>query len=138
MEPFAAYYRYTYDINYYRDVIMKKVLAALLVTSAFLFSTNAFSHHAAEGIVSDDIWQMIDDLLEAADSPHLDLDFTLMGNTVITTMEVETSMVDDVIAAIETLNNGTLMVSTTVTDPGYTLITVVETVGYGESQVVSM
>ncbi len=117
---------------------MKNLLAALLVSTAFLFSTNAFSHHAAEGIVSDDIWQMVDDLLEAADSPHLDLDFTLMDSTVVTTIELETSMVNDVIAAIETLNNGNLMVSTTTTDPGLTLITIVESVGNGESQIVYM
>ena len=60
---------------------MKNLLAALLVSTAFLFSTNSFSHHAAEGIVSDDIWQMVDDLLEAADSPHLDMEFTLLSNT---------------------------------------------------------
>ena len=117
---------------------MKNLFAALLVTTAFLFSTNSYSHHPAEGIVSDDIWQMVDDLLEAADSPHLDLDFTLMDSTVVTTIEVETSMVNDVIAVIETLNNGNLMVSTIASDPGLTLITIVETVGSGESQVVYM
>ena len=50
-------------------------------------------------------------------------------------MEVETSMVNEVIAAIETLNNGSLMVSTLATEPVLTLITVVETVGNGKSQI---
>jgi hypothetical protein len=117
---------------------MKNLLAVLLLTTASLLSTQSWSHHAAEGIVSDDIWLMVDGLLEAVDSPHLELDFTLMDNTVVTTMEVETSMVNEVISAIETLNNGNLMVSTIATEPGLTLITIVETVGNGKSQIIYM
>lgn len=119
-----------------KNSIMKNFLAALFLLTAFSFSANSYAHHAAEGIISDDLWQMIDDMLEAADSPHLDLDFTLMDSAIVTTMEVDTSMVNYVIAAIETLNNGRLMVSTTTIDTDLTLITVVETVGQGESQVV--
>lgn len=127
------------DINYLKDKkTMKNLLAALLVVTAFSFSANSHAHHMAEGIISDDLWQMIDDMLEAADSPHLDLDFTLMGSAIVTTMEVDTSMVNDIIAVIETLNNGRLLVSTTTTDTDLTLITVVETMGQGESQVVYM
>jgi hypothetical protein len=117
---------------------MKNLLKVVFLSTVFLFSTTSFAHHAAAGIVSDDIWQMVDDLLVAADSPHLDMDFTLMDSTVVTTIEVETSMVNDIIAALETLNNGQLMVSTTPTDPGLTLITIVETVGSGKSQIVYM
>jgi len=61
-----------------------------------------------------------------------------MGSAIVTTMEVDTSMVNDIIAVIETLNNGRLLVSTTTTDTDLTLITVVETMGQGESQVVYM
>jgi hypothetical protein len=54
---------------------MKRFLIPGLMLLGVLFAAPAWSHHAAEGIVSDDIWQMIDDLLEAADSPHLNIDF---------------------------------------------------------------
>lgn len=115
---------------------MKKLSAILMICSAVLFSGQVFSHHAAEGIVSDEIWQMIDDLLEAADSPHLDLDFTMMDNTILTTVEVESSMVSDVLGIISSVNRGALMVSTQDTDEGMTTITIVETVGSGRSQIV--
>lgn len=42
---------------------------------AAVLSSPAMAHHPAEDIISDDIWQRIDDMLEAADSPHLSLDF---------------------------------------------------------------
>jgi hypothetical protein len=55
------------------------MISALLLGS--LLAGPAWSHHAAEGIVSDEIWQMIDDNLQAVDSPHLDIDFTdIMGS----------------------------------------------------------
>ena len=54
---------------------MKRFLILALMTLGVLAAAPAWSHHAAEGIVSDDIWQMIDGLLEDADSPHLNIDF---------------------------------------------------------------
>lgn len=54
---------------------MKQLLILSLILLGMLFIAPAWSHHAAEGIVSDDIWQMVDDLLEEADSPHLTIDF---------------------------------------------------------------
>jgi len=54
---------------------MKRFLISGLTFLGVLFAAPVWAHHAAEGIVSDDIWQMIDDLLEAADSPHLNIDF---------------------------------------------------------------
>jgi hypothetical protein len=54
---------------------MKRFLILALITLGVLAAAPAWSHHAAEGIVSDDIWQMIDGLLEDADSPHLSIDF---------------------------------------------------------------
>jgi hypothetical protein len=115
---------------------MKKLSATLMILSAVLFAGQASAHHAAAGIVSDDIWEMIDDQLEAADSPHLDMDFTMMDNTILTTVEVETEMVPDVLGTISSVNNGTLMVSTQETGEGLTTITIVETVGSGRSQIV--
>ncbi|MEA3244015.1 MAG: hypothetical protein U9Q19_11355 [Pseudomonadota bacterium] len=115
---------------------MKIILATLLLLTAVAVAGQASAHHAAEGIVSDDIWQMIDDLLVAADSPHLDLDFTMMDSAIITTIEVETTMVDEVLAAIGSINNGRLLMATQTTESGLTEIVIVEPVGSGESQIV--
>lgn len=54
---------------------MKRLMILSLVLLGIVFIAPAWSHHPAQGIVSDDIWQMIDGLLEEADSPHLTLDF---------------------------------------------------------------
>lgn len=51
----------------------KTVLGFALVGA--MITAPALSHHAAEGIISDDIWQMINDNLLAIDSPHLNIDF---------------------------------------------------------------
>jgi hypothetical protein len=115
---------------------MKKLSASLMILSASLFAGQALAHHAAAGIVSDDIWEMIDDQLEAADSPHLDMEFTMMDNTILTTVEVETDVVSDVLGTISSVNDGTLMVSTQETGQNLTTITIVETVGSGRSQII--
>lgn len=54
---------------------MKRIVICSALLLAVLLSAPAWSHHAAEGIVSDEIWQMIDDQLESVDSPHLNIDF---------------------------------------------------------------
>ena len=54
---------------------MKRLMILSLLFLGALYIAPAFSHHPAQGIVSDDIWQMIDGLLEDADSPHLSIDF---------------------------------------------------------------
>lgn len=54
---------------------MKRFLIPGLMFLGLMVTAPVWSHHAAEGIVSDDIWQMIDGLLEDANSPHLNIDF---------------------------------------------------------------
>lgn len=54
---------------------MKRLLILILMFLGIFFIAPAWSHHAAEGIVSDDIWQMIDGLLEDSESKHLSIDF---------------------------------------------------------------
>lgn len=115
---------------------MKKLFASLLLLASVASGGTAYAHHMAEGIVSDDIWQMIDDLLVAADSPHLDLDFTTMGSAIVSSIEVESDMVDDILAAMQAYNNGRLVVATQPGDNGLTEIIIVETIGNGESQTV--
>ncbi len=58
---------------------MKKVIQAAVV-AALLTSLSAFAHHPAQAIIDADTWLMIDQNLQDADSPHLDLEFTTMGS----------------------------------------------------------
>lgn len=46
-----------------------------------LVAAPLWAHHAAEGIISDDIWLIIDQNLVEADSEHLDFDPDNPGNT---------------------------------------------------------
>lgn len=54
---------------------MKRLMILSLIFLGILYIAPAWTHHPAQGVVSDDIWQMIDGLLEDADSPHLSIDF---------------------------------------------------------------
>ena len=53
-----------------------KLIFITIALFGVIFSANLWAHHAAEGIVSDEIWQKIDDNLVDAESPHLE-NFTL-------------------------------------------------------------
>jgi len=60
---------------------MKRMMKFGLALFFIVFVAPLWAHHAAEGIISDDIWQMIDDNLAEADSPHLNIDFDdVMGS----------------------------------------------------------
>ena len=52
---------------------MKRKTVLSLVLLGTLMSAPAWAHHAAEGIISDDIWTSIDDML--VETPHIELDF---------------------------------------------------------------
>jgi uncharacterized membrane protein YgcG len=58
---------------------MKKTIQAAVIAS-MLTSLSAFAHHPAEAIIDADTWAMIDQNLQDADSPHLDLTFDTMGS----------------------------------------------------------
>ena len=58
---------------------MKRKTVLSLVLLSALMSAPAWAHHAAEGIISDDIWTSIDDML--VETPHIELDFAdIMGS----------------------------------------------------------
>ena len=57
---------------------MKKALQVVVLAS-LLTSFSAFAHHPAADIIDPETWEMIDQNLEDADSPHLDMDFSSMG-----------------------------------------------------------
>jgi hypothetical protein len=54
----------------------------------------------------------------------------------MTTVEVDASMVPDVLAAVASVNNGRLLVATQENDNGRVTIIIVETVGSGQSQII--
>ena len=137
------------------------MISALLLGS--LLAGPAWSHHAAEGIISDDVWQMIDDNLEAVDSPHLNIDFDdVMGSMrvaedddgdmyLVSGITVNPEDVDDYMAVIEvTLEEANTMPSGTTTsgsastafidvvyrDDGFVDILLYEPIGNGNSQTV--
>lgn len=55
---------------------MRKLIIASVVSLSVLLAAPAWSHHPAEGIVSDDIWNMVNDRLIFVGSPHLTIDFS--------------------------------------------------------------
>jgi hypothetical protein len=67
---------------------MKRMMKFDLALFFAIFVVPVWAHHAAEGIVSDEIWAMIDGNLEAVDSPHLDLTLDDIMNSVMESMDV--------------------------------------------------
>jgi len=139
---------------------MKRLIMVCVMLPGLLFLSSSWSHHAAEGIVSDDIWIMIDTLLEG--SPHLDIDLPAVRDSMEVTMEpgylalassavVETALLDDymafvnsVVLATSRFSQGntnsdtadTLVVDSLDMGDGTTVISIYEPIGFGQSQVV--
>jgi hypothetical protein len=98
---------------------MKRVLTAALVSTAFA-AFPSFAHHAAEGIVDDEVYAMIDDLV--ADTPHADMtvDDIATGMTDVTTTTITTrtvtaveNMIDDGLLDYAAMLDGEVDVSIT-------------------------
>jgi hypothetical protein len=68
---------------------MKKLLTAALVSTA-IAAFPVFGHHAAEGMVDDEVYEMIDTLL--MDTPHAEMtsDDIAIGMTDVTTTTITT------------------------------------------------
>ena len=142
---------------------MKSTVMTSALLLASLLAGPAWSHHAAEGIISDDVWQMIDDNLEAVESPHLNIDFDdVMGSMrvvedddghmyLVSGITVYPEDVDDYMAVIEvtleeakTVPSGTTSSGTASTafidivdrDDGFVDILLYEPIGNGNSQTV--
>ena len=71
---------------------MKKYLVCAALT-AMLASAPVLAHHAAEGIIDEEVYAMIDEMV--ADTPHADADFSDMGGD-MTEITVSTRSVRDV------------------------------------------
>lgn len=140
---------------------MKKILIAVAMLFGLAFALPVWAHHAAEGIVSDDIWQMVDDLLTDADSPHLNIDFEDVmdsmgtvtdpdGNlSLVTSIVVYTQDVDEYLSYIypvaEEMDRfpsgktssgtaSTFVIETEVLDEDLSEISIYEPIGNGKSQ----
>ena len=79
---------------------MKKILSVVFVASVFFYS-QIFAHHAAEGVVDDDIYVMIDQLVSDAHA-SMTLEDLAFGTTEIT-------IVADNIDELEALMDGGLL-----------------------------
>ena len=125
---------------------MRKHLALIATLIPFFVAAPVSAHHMAEGIVADDIYLMIDDNLVLADSPHLTLDLTTATNMTIIEVTVEADDVATVVGIIaEALDGqGTQVESSLdveISEPdadGLVTITIEETMGGGQSQVVQV
>ena len=71
---------------------MQKLLTAALVSTA-MAALPAFGHHAAQGMVDDEVYEMIDTLL--MDTPHAEMtvDDIAIGMTDVTTTTITTNSV---------------------------------------------
>jgi hypothetical protein len=123
---------------------MRKHLALIATLIPFFVAAPVSAHHMAEGIIADDIYQMIDDNLVLADSPHLTLDLTTATNMTIVEVTVEADDVATVVGIISDAlaGQGTQVESSLdveIAEPdadGLVTITIEESMGRGQSQVV--
>jgi len=127
---------------------MKTILAVVAVTFCLFVAVPASAHHMAEGIVADDIYDMIEENLEG--SPHLDLLLedvgTGPGRMAVLSVTVMQEDVAEVLMIISDVLNGqgvqrssSLDVDISLPDAdGLVTITVEENIGQGESQVLPM
>jgi hypothetical protein len=120
------------------ELSMKYVVMLLLVVLA----APVAAHHAAEGIISEDLYDQIEESLEG--TPHLDMDLSVVGTDtdmmVVTTVTVPTEDVDEVVEIIadEMTGEGSMMESsidiTLDIDGDMATVTIFEDIGAGESQ----
>ena len=133
---------------------MKMLLAVAATVFCLSVAIPASAHHMAEGIVSVDVYEMIEENLEG--SPHLELDLTSIGSMAIMTVEVMEEDVPEVLDSIGDALTGTstfagasgegdtsrerstsLEVDISLpTEEGLVTITILEKIGQGASQVV--
>ena len=124
---------------------MKKLFAVAAMAVPMMTVAPVSAHHMAEGILSDDLYQMIEENL--AGSPHLELDLTTIGSGAATmaviTVTVPETDVDEVLETIgdvlagEGMQYGSSLdvdISATGAEDLVTII-VMENIGQGESQV---
>jgi hypothetical protein len=113
---------------------MKRLIALVTTVLALFVAVPASAHHMAADIVSDEIYEMINDLLEEAESPHLYLDFTSIPGMVETTVTVPSGMVDDILDGIESYGALDIYVQVSEEQGGWVTIIIQEPMGDGARQ----
>lgn len=120
---------------------MRKPLLVVATLLPFLVAGAVAAHHAAAGIVADDIYATIEENL--ADSPHLELDLTTIGSMTIVSVTVAEEDLAEVLAIVSDARAGQgsqnessleIDISPTTAD-GLVTIAIIERIGSGESQV---
>ena len=107
-----------------------KTVYFLLSIGLLLATVSAFAHHAAEGIVDEEIYAMIDGMV--ADTPHAELDFDDsqpgMVETTITTRMARSleSMISDGLLTNISLLDGDVSISIEFDDRGGAILTVMQ------------
>ena len=109
---------------------MRKIVQAAVVAMAFT-AAPAFAHHAAEGIVDDEVYEMIDSLV--ADTPHADMTLEDLG-TGMTEMTLTTptitameNMIDDGLLDYAAMLAGSVEVRIDFADDGSAAMSVTQT-----------
>lgn len=105
---------------------MKKILLALIVSVLFCYS-QAFAHHAADGVVDDEIYEQIEVLI--ADTPHADMTLADLGAgmttiTIVIDGEAYSDIIGDLTELIDELH-GMTTINTIETPNGDYIVTVV-------------
>ena len=112
---------------------MNKFLTAALVSTA-MASAPVFAHHAAEGIVDDEVYEMIDAVL--MDTPHAEMtvDDIATGMTEVTTTTITTrtvtqleNMIDDGILNYASMLDGDVEVNISFSSDGDVTMSIVQT-----------
>ena len=108
-----------------------KIIIAAIAASLAIASSAAFSHHAAEGMVDADVYEMIDTLI--ADTPHADMTIDDLG-TGLTTVTIDTqtvtqteNMIDDGLLDYASMLDGATSVNISFNPDGTTTTTITQT-----------
>lgn len=67
---------------------MKKLIIIIAMYFVAMLPVSVWSHDAAEGIVSDEIWLMVDQLLVKSNSPHLLINLAVVPESTGRTTEI--------------------------------------------------
>ena len=108
---------------------MRKIFQAAVVAMT-ITAVPAFAHHAAEGIVDDEVYEMIDSLV--ADTPHADMTLedlgTGMTETTLTTRTITAmeNMIDDGLLDYAAMLDGQVEVRINFGDDGSASMTVTQ------------
>lgn len=113
---------------------MKKLIFVIATVFGLMFATTGWSHHAAEGIVADETYDMISEQLDG--TPHLELTLDDLAIRIIFDVDNEDlGEVEDIMDEV-LVNRGSPNIEVEYVDngDGTTTVIVTEPIGAGVSQ----